>query len=183
MVKRIVEEIKACRENDYHLSALALALTLPDICGKAEFPNEYSSRKRYIDWYDNHIGKYELERSKSLGDTPTEFPYLNGELLYQLRCSFLHTGDADIDKSKLHKEQNQKLEFFLEIRSYDDILSTSTFGAVQNSQAGEVESRKYTVCVDYLCIILANSALKYYEDNKEKFQFSCSVIDKMYKRL
>ena len=31
---------------------------MPDICGKAAYPTERSSRKRYILWYDEEIGKY-----------------------------------------------------------------------------------------------------------------------------
>lgn len=89
MVDRIVNEIRSCLENDSNLAALALALTLPDICGKAEHP-EKSVTNRYIDWYQDHIGKYEKSRINSLDE---DLPYLSGELVYQLRCSFLHAGD------------------------------------------------------------------------------------------
>lgn len=38
MVDRIVKEINICLENDCYISALGMALTLPDICGKAKYP-------------------------------------------------------------------------------------------------------------------------------------------------
>lgn len=38
MVDRIVKEINICLENDCYISALGMALTLPDICGKANYP-------------------------------------------------------------------------------------------------------------------------------------------------
>ena len=38
MVDRIVKEINICLENDCYISALGMALTLPDICGRAKYP-------------------------------------------------------------------------------------------------------------------------------------------------
>ena len=52
MVQRIVDDIRAALDHDLYFAALSTALTLPDICGKAEYPNEKSSKKRYIDWYN-----------------------------------------------------------------------------------------------------------------------------------
>lgn len=52
MVDRIVQDIRGALDHDLYFAALNCALTLPDICGKAEYPAERSSKKRYIDWYD-----------------------------------------------------------------------------------------------------------------------------------
>lgn len=38
MIDHIVKEINICLENDCYISALGMALTLPDICGKAKYP-------------------------------------------------------------------------------------------------------------------------------------------------
>ena len=54
MVDMIVNEIRKALEQDLFMVALTTALTLPDICGNAEFPNE-KNWKRYISWYDNEI--------------------------------------------------------------------------------------------------------------------------------
>ena len=40
MIYKIINEIKSALINEEFYAALALALTLPDACGKAEFPNE-----------------------------------------------------------------------------------------------------------------------------------------------
>ena len=58
MIFRLVREIRKALENELYFVALSSALTLPDICGKATYPTERSSRKRYILWYDGEIGKY-----------------------------------------------------------------------------------------------------------------------------
>ena len=59
MIIRLVQDIRKALENELYFVALSSALTLPDICGKAAYPTKQSSRKRYILWYDEEIGKYE----------------------------------------------------------------------------------------------------------------------------
>jgi len=49
MINNIISEIKKSIDNECFIAALALALTLPDICGKAEYPNE-GNTKRYIEF-------------------------------------------------------------------------------------------------------------------------------------
>ena len=178
MIKRITDEISRCLSNDCHLAALALALTLPDICGKAEFPGEGSSKKRYIDWYEDHIGRYQREMSKSEKEDLADLPYMSGELVYQLRCSFLHAGDTDVDRSQIHEEQNQLTAFNLELRRHDDVLAAGASTYLNYAKDGGVEFRRYDIGVTYLCKILSNVALKYYENNKVKFDFfSYNIID------
>ena len=50
LIDRIVHEIRMALSHELHLSALALALTLPDTCGKAEYPNEDYNGVRYKNW-------------------------------------------------------------------------------------------------------------------------------------
>lgn len=80
-------------ENDLYFAALSLSLTLPDICGMMMYPDLYS-KKRYIKWYDEYIGKY--EESPSNKDRTEKMPFLDGDACYELRCAinpcrlFLH---------------------------------------------------------------------------------------------
>ena len=99
MLLQLIDDMNKALDNDCFFSALSLALTLPDICGKAKYPNEKSVRKRYIDWYDEYIGAYE----QSPGEEG-QMPYLSGEVVYQLRCSFLHQGNPNVDKDKIDEE-------------------------------------------------------------------------------
>ena len=48
MIERLVQEIRTALKNELYFVALSSAITLPDICGKAAYPTERSSRKRYI---------------------------------------------------------------------------------------------------------------------------------------
>ena len=52
MVNEIIREVEVCLNNGCCIAGLSLALTLPDICGKALYPDlEYKTRDRYIKWF------------------------------------------------------------------------------------------------------------------------------------
>ena len=55
MILRIIDEIEKALSHDLYFAALNLALTLPDICGKAEYPN-LRTGERYKKWYDENCG-------------------------------------------------------------------------------------------------------------------------------
>lgn len=158
MIDKIVYDINIALKNGAYLSALSLALTLPDVCGKAEYPSE-SVGKRYIHWYDEYIGQYET-------DGQTDCPYLSGEVVYSLRNSFLHQTTPNVDKTKIQDSQNQIDEFVLvlepknEFDIYADLSMGECFGI-----------KSYHVSVQRLCVILTRTALGYYNKNKEKFGF------------
>lgn len=166
---QLIDDVNKALEAGCYYAALSLVLTLPDICGKAEYPQEKIG-KRYIDWYDEHIGKYEqcsCEHCKR--NTP---PYLSGEVVYSLRNSFLHQGTPNIESSKIKNENNKidRFELVIESKNRFDIYSDAA-----GNNGGE---RNYRVNVRRLCLIICNSVLSYYEANQEKFNFfNYSIID------
>ena len=73
-----------------------VALTLPDIAGKIEYPIS-SSRVRYSSWFNKYVG----ERYKSrIGARNEEHTFLSGNDCYALRCAYLHEGVTDISGQK-----------------------------------------------------------------------------------
>ncbi len=58
MLLNIIDEVNKSLDNNLYFAALSLVLTIPDICGKAEYPNK-GVGERYITWFDEHIGQYE----------------------------------------------------------------------------------------------------------------------------
>jgi len=76
------------------IAALALALMLPDICGKIQRPAE-STGQRYAKWWaDNFTNTYRY------GTGPSD--YVTGAEVYQLRCAYLHEGsERQSSKKKL----------------------------------------------------------------------------------
>lgn len=97
MIKNFVEDIKRARDNKAYLSGLALALILPDICGKIEFykTSNMNNRDKYIKWFDDWIYKYvEIPKSESGNyDDYDKLVKFNGEVCYALRNAFLHHGN------------------------------------------------------------------------------------------
>ena len=81
--------------NENWYGAIFIALTLPDICGKIEYPNLNSSQKRYSAWFDKYLGSM---YSKNVGGS--EHNFLSGSDCYALRCALLHEGSEDITEQK-----------------------------------------------------------------------------------
>lgn len=88
MVERLVKEIYCDLHNRCYISALTTALTLPDICGKAKYPNEKTT-KRYKQWLDDYVCKKQPFGLQA-----------DVEIIYNLRCSLLHEGNLSINKEK-----------------------------------------------------------------------------------
>lgn len=155
MLKRIIGDIGLSLENDAYISALALALTLPDICGKAEYPNETSSKKRYKDWYDTYIG---VVYKNALESDSTLLPYFSGEIIYSLRCSLLHQGTPNV-------EDKLELQFSLicEPKKENGLYMDSAM--IRNNY------RSLAINIRGLCNVLTVSANAYYEKYPEKFDF------------
>lgn len=171
MINEIIREVKLSLKNGCYMAALTLALTLPDICGKAKFPNEKSSKKRYIQWFDEYIGKYEHDEE----NIEKGLPYLSGDLVYSLRCSILHQGDPNIEKSKYGI-----ILFELLYRQQENINDFDTFSEseiIKDDQGNEkAKNIKYSVNVRKLCFKLCNLAKYYYDKYKDKFIFLNSIV-------
>lgn len=158
MIEQIVNDINTALKNGAYLSALSLALTLPDVCGKAEYPGGRVG-ERYKKWYQENVGQYET-------DGEGNCPYLSDEVVYSLRNSFLHQTTPNIDKTMIHDPQNKIDRFVLVIepkKEFDIYADLSVSGGYRG--------KEYHVSVQRLCLILTRTALCYYRKNKEKFNF------------
>lgn len=100
--------------HELYLSALALALTLPDTCGKAEYPNEKYSGARYKKWCSQYV-------ISDRHDSPYgyDMPYLSEEIIYNLRNSLLHQSTPNIEKSTIHESRCRVDKFELVITGED----------------------------------------------------------------
>lgn len=172
MLLQLIEDIEKALNHDCYLSALGLALTLPDICGKAKYPEEKNS-VRYKKWYDEYVGEFE---KRPFDNT---LPYLSGEVIYSLRCSFVHEGNPNISKKKLNSKC--QVEQFVLIREkknkydlYGDTAHLSWF--TDGTKEGKTKC-VYKVNIRRLCLILCANAKGYYEENKEQFNFFNYMIE------
>ena len=89
-----INEIEYAIGNKMYQSALALALTLPDICGKAEMPSAQVGM-RYRAWFNKHVASLYMPKC-ILGMEDPNRRIMTGDICYALRCSYLHSGNDDI---------------------------------------------------------------------------------------
>ena len=175
MVNEIIREVNMCLNNGCCIAGLSLALTLPDICGKAYY-HELGNKRRYIKWFDEYIGQYEHdEESARVG-----MPYLSGELVYSLRCSMLHQGNPNI------KENEFGIVYFeLLYREQEgaSIVTGSAQAEIVKDENGNDKAinKVLSINVRDLCWKICRLAEICYNKDKEKFDFfNYNLVDTDY---
>lgn len=184
------------------LPALALALTIPDICAQYEYPDiynkkeEYNGRKgqgaAYAKWYDEYIGKYEIpNHTKNEKKRYKEFYELDintkisGFHLWKLRCELLHNGIIDLDKTMSDKEKN--IYFTLTYSEYSNFKYMLGGGssACKNGDNYYIELDVAQLCGKILAILrhtyLENEDFVQKTDEKrmklEKREYNFTIFD------
>lgn len=95
-MQRFIEATKAAVATGNWYAALALALTMPDICGRLETPT-VGSQTRFLAWFE----KFLLQTYQGVvGADRSPHAFLYGADCYALRCGFLHQGEFDIDDQR-----------------------------------------------------------------------------------
>jgi hypothetical protein len=98
-MQRFTSAIYKALENENWYGALFLALTLPDICGKIQYP-QAKSEERYVKWFQKYLDdKY----TREVGPKRQKHIFLSGEDCYALRCSLLHEGSDAISSQRCKK--------------------------------------------------------------------------------
>lgn len=163
MLETMIKEINRCMDNNCPISALSMALIIPDMCGKAEYPECEKNKKRYVDWFDEWIGKYETYEGN-------EMPHLSGELVYSLRCSMFHEGKPTINKGKFNLA---KFSLFWSTKKDSFVFGGSSMAEVVDEKEGKrkLENIVYEVNIRNLIFKICTCAEAYYKENKEKFNF------------
>ena len=158
MLLRIIEEVQKCIENECYIAALTLALTIPDICGKAEYP-DLGTGERYKRWYDTHVGYTEYSFGLS--------PYISGEVIYRLRNMMLHQGTPNIEVDKIRDVRNKVDKFTLTIADVIDGGASS----YARDYDGTVKRRTLEINIVNLCAKLCAVAKGHYAAQPDSFNF------------
>ncbi len=91
-MKRFTTGGRGAIQSDNLYAALTLALTIPDICGSLEDPGPGKSQRRYEAWFKKWAEpKFQSNGGKS---------FVSAHDCYQIRCSLVHSGTAEIDPKK-----------------------------------------------------------------------------------
>lgn len=124
-MRNVVDDIYRSLDAKAYLSALALALTIPDTLAQIAYPElkgSGHSKERYVRWINEHYisrvyspDDHDFESARVLNKVIEK---LDGDFFYELRCSFLHSGSNDVTKCM------NDLDFEL---SFDDSCLTTVF--------------------------------------------------------
>ena len=123
-----IDEIRKALKLELYNSALALALTLPDICGKVAFPED-KSKPRYIKWFDKYVRcRFVSSCIKLPEEKLVEYQWITSEECYALRCAVLHAGDYNAQNVKLsqihfhaHKRNGENYSHIIRNDQYIDV--------------------------------------------------------------
>lgn len=80
-------------------AAFFCSLSIPDLCGQMEYPQTSSVKKRYSDWYNSYIYKYENPTTSK-----DKINQIDGDVIYLLRCKLFH------ETSLYHKQTLSKIK-------------------------------------------------------------------------
>lgn len=175
MIDKLVAQIENAIENDLYLVALCSALTLPDICGKAEYPKK-GVNDRYKTWYKNYVYDKFEHNKKHINDVYYQMPDLTEEIVYDLRCSILHSGDPNLNKEPPPVD---KFNLILNRDKTNSTIAKSTLRMVFPAQAKPFTERGIKVDIYNLCNLLCKAAISYYNSNKNKFTFINYTIEEL----
>ena len=156
-MKKRIDEIRDCLNKKLYEAALALALTLPDICGQVEYPKCNLVGQRYTKWIDECVDMEVFYEATF--DEFGDFHPLTAQDIYRLRCSFLHSGDQDI--------KNKNIDRFSLVRpgSLGTSRKGTPYGYKYVTELQTDNSVKHIACIDieYLSKALCDSAEEYYK--------------------
>ena len=156
MEKRI-QEARNCIDNGLYEAAVALALTLPDICGQVEYPALKKVGERYTKWIDDFVDSKGLY--DPLFDAVGGFEHLESQDIYKLRCAFLHSGDQDIS--------SDTIDCFNLVRpgGLGAVEGKASFGykyRIENQTDGSVKNIA-KIDIKYLTEMICDAAEEYYK--------------------
>jgi len=106
-MERFTYAIKKSIDSENWYSALTLALTIPDICGRLSNPElAKKSQKRYEKWLNEYVLHHYESPFHGEG-----FTFMSGGDCYALRCALLHEGRDDVTGQKARREVLSKITF------------------------------------------------------------------------
>ena len=168
-MKEKVNDIKAALEAHAYLSALALALTLPDICGQVMNHVTGGTRDTYIQWVKKYVIPVYFF-NELLGDN---FYVFDETICYALRCKFLHNGNLDVADNKWVLEKETSFDLVVGMEEKQD--------AGWRYKAKKDSPRNNDTCiridVKYLCESLCEAALSYYTSFPDKTAFTDRTVN------
>lgn len=108
-------------QSGYFFAALSLALTIPDICGNKQYPEEKSGATRYAKWFNRYVAHLYRNANEDADVSDCDACYFDGDDCYQLRCVFLHEGT-----NAPHTERKKTIYHVAQFRVFSTEPGTGT---------------------------------------------------------
>ena len=157
----IITDIDLAIQAGAYRAALALALTIPDICGHISSPND-NVGIRYRRWFDSWVKQY------------YPFGVITGDTCYKMRCAYLHSGNSGADESYI-----KTIDFYVHSDGnsfHDDMYE---FEPSKNRKGG-LDLIRVQINIAKLCAAMCAGARDYYNSVLEKSVFdpySISILN------
>ena len=159
MIEKIIE-IRKSLEAELYNCALTLTLTLPDICGKVEYP-ESKSKERYMLWFDNYAKPLLTTPARLLPEEKiVDYTIISAEELWKIRCAVFHSGNYKVQGIPLsnisfhaHKRNGKNFSHFVR------------------------DVRKADFDVIFICETVCKAAEQYYRGKNDKSVFSTDEVE------
>ena len=160
-MKKKILEVKQALSNRLYNSALALTLTLPSICARAEYDALIDGdRKTYVEWFNKYaIEKFTFRTNRIPDGKPSKIITIDGDTCYKLRCAVLHAGNFEIFKCKYEK---------IIIHAHD-----------QDSEIYEhelIDSPNAYFDIHKFCFLLCSAVEEYYDSFEDKSKFDTDNV-------
>ncbi|WP_396615549.1 hypothetical protein ACHZ97_14850 [Lysobacter soli] len=94
-MQAITKDVRLALDAKLWRAALALALTIPDVCARLQGEK---GRSAYVRWFDAHVGD---RYRRPIGPQQREYIFMDGRDAYALRCAYLHQQSLDTDEQEI----------------------------------------------------------------------------------
>jgi len=79
-MRNFLSQIEISLQANLYYVSLFASLAVPDICGAINSESGKASGRKYVKWFDKHVGQ--------------KYPFFTGKDCYRFRCSLLHQGSS-----------------------------------------------------------------------------------------
>lgn len=113
-IEVMVDEVEKAIEHKLFLSALHMALSIPDVLGNIEYSSG-NRKEKYIKWFDEFVkNDFGMPYYGSFGKDENR-PQFDGKVCYKLRCSLFH----ELSNKMAEKDSNELVidEFVISLDS------------------------------------------------------------------
>nr|WP_314784010.1 hypothetical protein [Olsenella uli] len=171
LIARQIDDVRAAIDAGNLLSALALALTFPDVLGQVMYSNagkKHDGRNigvRYAKWFDEYVGA-EYRAPEEPGSRELK-SYFTGRMCWKLRCAYLHEGKSDNKYPYDPSDDQEGLEHDFELELA--LHACDAIGDMTESTRPNLVKRHVRIDIGKLCTCLCDAAEICLHDNAGRF--------------